>query len=114
MQTFPTESIHDEALMHTPPPPSAGHDVRKLRQEAGKWFKSLREARGLTQRELAEKVGVGYYTVISQLEVGRGRVRPEGYERWAHALGVDPREFVRQLLRFNDPEAYRLLFEKTQ
>lgn len=96
--------------MYAHPQQSAQHDVQKLRREAGKWLKELREARGLTQRQLAERVGVDYYTFISQLEVGRGRIPPDRYERWAHALGVNPAEFVRNLLRFYDPETYRLLF----
>ena len=96
--------------MYAHPQQSAQHDVQKLRREAGKWLKELREARGLTQRQLAERVGVDYYTFISQLEVGRGRIPPDRYERWARALGVNPAEFVRNLLRFYDPETFRLLF----
>ena len=96
--------------MYAHPQQSAVHDVHKLRREAGKWLKELREGRGLTQRQLAELVGVDYYTFISQLEVGRGRIPPDRYERWADALGVEPAYFVRHLLQFYDPETYRLLF----
>lgn len=99
--------------MYAHPQQSAQHDVQKLRREAGRWLKELREARGMTQRQLAERVGVDYYTFISQLEVGRGRIPPDRYERWAHALGVSPADFVRNLLRFYDPETYRLLFGGT-
>jgi len=96
--------------MYSHPQQAAGHDVQALRKEAGKWLKDLRLQRNLTQRELADRVGVEYYTFVSQLEVGRGRIPPDRYERWAEALGVDPSEFVKQLLRFYDPETFRILF----
>lgn len=96
--------------MYAHPQQSAGHDVQKLRREAGKWLKSLRENAGLTQRQLAQKVGIEYYTFISQLEVGRGRIPPDRYERWAEALQMKPAVFVKQLMRYYDPETYRLLF----
>ena len=96
--------------MYLHPQQSAQHDVHKLRREAGKWLKELRESRNLTQRQLAEQVGIDYYTFISQLEVGRGRIPPDRYERWAEALGIEPAEFVKKLMRFYDPETYRLLF----
>lgn len=96
--------------MYSHPQHRAGHDVQRLRQEAGLWLKGLREARGLTQRQLAAAVGVDYYTFISQVEAGRGRIPPDRYEAWANAMGIAPADFVRQLMRFYDPETYRLLF----
>lgn len=96
--------------MYLHPQQSAHYDVHKLRRDAGKWLKELREKRNLTQRELAQLVGVEYYTFVSQLEVGRGRIPPDRYERWATALGIEPAEFVKELMRFYDPETYRLLF----
>jgi len=35
-----------------------------LRRDAGQWLKQLRETQGLSQRDLAEKVDVEYYTFI--------------------------------------------------
>ena len=49
-------------------------EVVELRKEAGLWLKELREKRGLSQRQMAEKVGGNYYTFISQLE---SRARPD-------------------------------------
>jgi transcriptional regulator with XRE-family HTH domain len=100
--------------MYAHPQQSAIHDVQKLRREAGKWLKELRESRKLTQRQLAELVGIDYYTFVSQLEVGRGRIPPDRYERWANALGVEPAVFVQHLLKYYDPETYRLLFGRTE
>lgn len=96
--------------MYSHPQQAAGHDVQMLRREAGKWLKELRVSRNLTQRELADLVGVEYYTFVSQLEVGRGRIPPDRYERWAEALGMPSAEFVKHLMRFYDPETYRILF----
>jgi transcriptional regulator with XRE-family HTH domain len=86
-------------------------DVQELRRVAGEWLRKLREQRGLSQRELAKLVGAEYYTFISQLEMGRGRVPPDRYKVWADALGVQPREFVKTLLRYYDPVTYGMLFE---
>ena len=86
-------------------------DVQDLRREGGRWLKDLREQVGLSQRQLALKVGAEHYTFISQLETGRGRIPPDRYEEWAHALGVEARPFVRELLRFYDPITHHILFE---
>jgi transcriptional regulator with XRE-family HTH domain len=85
-----------------------------LRKEAGLWLKELREKRGLSQRQMAEKVGGNYYTFISQLESGRGRIPPDRYLVWAEVLGVEPKFFVRNLLRSYDPVTYSILFGKSK
>ena len=81
-----------------------------LRKEAGQWLRELRESRSLSQRGLAELVGAGNYTFISQLEHGRGRIPPDRYLVWAGALGVEPREFVRALFYYYDPVTYDIIF----
>jgi transcriptional regulator with XRE-family HTH domain len=85
-------------------------EVVELRKEAGLWLKELRERRGLSQRQMAEKVGGSYYTFISQLESGRGRIPPDRYLVWADVLDVSPEVFVRNLLRYYDPVTYSILF----
>ena len=96
--------------MYSHPQQRSPYDVGDLRREAGRWLKSLREGQGLSQRQLARHVGVEYYTFISQLEAGRGRVPPERYEIWAQALGLEPQSFVKGLMRFYDPLTYHILF----
>lgn len=86
-------------------------DVQRLRLAGGAWLKSLREDAQLSQRELADKVGISYYTFVSQLENGRGRLPPDRYEIWAEALNIDAKIFIRELMRFYDPVTHRLLFE---
>jgi len=82
----------------------------ELRRQAGRWLRSLREKAGLSQRQLATKVDSEYYTFISQLELGRGRIPPDKYLVWAMALGCDPRAFVQELLRFYDPVTHDIIF----
>jgi transcriptional regulator with XRE-family HTH domain len=91
----------------------SGPDVQGLRRAAGDWLRSLREQRGLSQRDLAKLVDADYYTFISQLETGRGKIPPERYEIWANALDIDPKTFVKQLLQYYDPLTYEILFQKT-
>ena len=96
--------------MYGNPQKRSASEVQELRREAGRWLKQLREAAGLSQRDLAARVGADYYTFISQLETGRGRIPPDRYEAWAEALEVEPRAFVTEILRFYDPATYRILF----
>lgn len=85
-------------------------ETNLLRQEAGAWFKQMREAKGLSQREMASQLDLEYYTFISQLENGRGRIPQNRYRDWANVLGVDPKEFATKLLSYYDPETYEILF----
>lgn len=90
--------------------PKRAAETRDLRREAGRWLKTAREAAGLTQAQLAEQVGLRYYTFVSQVESGVGRAPVESQAAWAEALGLDPAEFARTLLRYYEPELFRLLF----
>lgn len=96
--------------MYSHPQHGAGNEAQKLRKEAGVWLKSMREAAGLSQRELAARIKVDYYTFVSQIESGRGRVPPDRYAAWAEALGIDIQDFVRRLMRYYDPVTHSLLF----
>jgi len=97
--------------MYGNPQKRSSPEVQELRRDGGRWLKEKREEAGLSQRQLAELVGAEYYTFISQLETGRGRIPPDRYEAWAKALGVDPKDFVKKLLQYYDPITYALLFE---
>jgi transcriptional regulator with XRE-family HTH domain len=95
--------------MHAHTPKSV--ETRARRAQAGRWLKSLREARGLTQRALAEQVGLRYYTFISQIESGTGRIPADQMAGWAEALGCEPRAFVTELMRYYDPGTHKMLFD---
>jgi transcriptional regulator with XRE-family HTH domain len=92
------------------PQRAATFRAHELRREGGKWLKEKREQANLSQRQLAAKVGAEYYTLISQLETGRGRVASDQYLVWSEVLGVPREEFVRAMLRFYDPVTYDILF----
>lgn len=88
----------------------ASDEVQELRREGGRYVRELREAKGLSQRQLAALIGVEFYTFVSQIETGRGRIPPDSYRIWADALGVDVREFVQTLMQFYDPVTHGILF----
>lgn len=71
----------------------------------------LRKEAGLSQIQLAQKLGLQYPTFVSQVENGFGRIPTEGLKAWALALGLAPAAFTRHLLKYYDPEIHRLLFE---
>jgi hypothetical protein len=76
----------------------------------GGWLKSLRMEQGLSQRQLAEALSLDYYTFVSQLETGRGKIPSSRYLDWANALGQDPKSFMIKLLKYYEPEAYSMIF----
>ena len=85
-------------------------EAKQLRKDAGRWLQSMRKSAGLSQIDLANLLGLKYYTFVSQVENGFGRVPSESMEAWARALGVNPADFARQLLAYYDPQLHRLLF----
>ncbi len=60
-------------------------EVQRLRQECGAWLRGLREQAGLSQRSLALAVGIDYYSFISQIETGKGRIPTHQIRQWALA-----------------------------
>lgn len=85
-------------------------EARQLRKQAGDWLKAKRGQAGLSQVDLAARLGLKYYTFISQVENGFSRVPTETMEAWALALGLHPSAFARHLLVYYEPELHRLLF----
>jgi len=85
-------------------------EMAERRREAGTWLRHLRETRGFTQRQLAERVGIEYYTFVSQIEAGRGRIPADRYQKWADALEIEQKIFVKKMLYFYEPITYKILF----
>jgi len=96
--------------MYGNPQKRTNSDVLEMRRVGGRWLRELREQAGLSQRELAGLVGTEYYTFVSQLENGRGRIPPDRLDVWAKALHVRPRDFVKTLMRYYDPVTFEILF----
>ncbi|HEY8357219.1 MAG TPA: helix-turn-helix transcriptional regulator [Ramlibacter sp.] len=86
-------------------------EMVELRVKGGRWLKSLRESAGMSQSQVAKALGLEFYTFISQLESGRGRVPSAQYAAFAKAYNVPLREFTKTLLSFYEPAIYYALFE---
>lgn len=82
----------------------------ELRKKAGIWLRTRRSELGLSQRELACRVNMEYYTFISQIEAGRGRVPADRLRDWAEALEMEPKEFAINLMKYYDPLTYDMIF----
>lgn len=91
--------------------PAPNSNAKALRKAAGAYLRELRQDRRLTQRELAERVGLDYYTFVSQIEGGSARVPFADLPKWAAALGVEKHELARALLRLYDPSLHSALFD---
>ncbi len=85
-------------------------EARQLRKLAGDWLKLRRADAELSQADLAARLGLKYYTFISQVENGFSRVPTEIMGAWASELGLEQAAFARHLLMYYEPELYRLLF----
>lgn len=59
-----------------------------IRTKFGKHLRGLREAKGWTQEELADKAGM-HFTYIGQIERGLRNPSLINLERLAHALGIN-------------------------
>lgn len=100
--------------MYGNPQRRSTEDVFEKRRDGGKWLRELREKAGLSQRGLAQLIDTEYYTFVSQLENGRGRIPPDKYIVWSKALNVEPKTFVKNLMRYYDPVTYEILFDLEQ
>lgn len=94
----------------TKPLAGRGESTRDLKLELGDYIRELRLKRGMRQADLAKALGMQFYTAISAIEVGRNTVPPERYLDFAKALGVNPKVFMRNVLRLTNPWAYAILF----
>ena len=94
---------------HRQPRPS--DEVAELRKQGGRLIRSLREAQGVTQVELAQRVAAGFpHTFVYEIERGTKRIPPDRFEDWAEALGVTPLWLVQNLMPFYDPITYEILY----
>lgn len=80
------------------------------RKEGGAWLRGLREAAGLSQRELSKALGLENHGIVSQIESGRIRMASDLIARWAEAVNHPARTFAINLMKYNDPAAYEMIF----
>ncbi|MBU8544785.1 MULTISPECIES: helix-turn-helix domain-containing protein [Roseomonadaceae] len=74
----------------------------------GQYFRDVRLARGLTQRELANLTDVTI-SAISSIEVGRSFPPPARCVVLADALGVDLAEFGKEVLKWSNPWIFAMM-----
>ena len=88
---------------------ASSREARILRADAGDHIKRLRIAAKLTQRKMSDLLGLEYYTFISQLECGQGRLPPKLWVKAAEVLGQDPKAFSLLMLSYYDPHAHHAI-----
>lgn len=74
----------------------------------------MKEARlraGFTQKALAVALGIEYYTMVSQMELGYISIPPSLWVSIAQCLGMDQSRWVLRCLDEYQPEVYRALFQ---
>jgi len=76
----------------------------------GSVIKAKREEIGMTQKALADLLGLNYYTMISQIERGYVTLPPSMWVPMANALRFDVEHWVLQCLDELHPDTYRALF----
>ncbi len=88
----------------------ASETLKGMRRALGGWLKARREEAGLSQAELAEHLGLRYYSFISQVENGMGRIPQDLYGPWADALEVDRLTFALRVLEHLEPGLHQILY----
>lgn len=88
-------------------------EKRKQRNKVnlGTMLKDARTKEGYTQKALADALGLEYYTMISQMELGYISIPPTLWVPIADALRMDKAEWVVKCVSEYMPEVYRSLFD---
>jgi y4mF family transcriptional regulator len=68
-------------------------DVKKKNWKLGRYIRKIRKAKGLTQEQLAEKIGTSI-PWIGHIETGREAPNLAMLQKIAHALGVRVKELI--------------------
>jgi transcriptional regulator with XRE-family HTH domain len=89
--------------------PDAPEEAREHRRNAGKMLFRTRIAAGMTQLEVAKRIGV-HQVRISQFEIGLSSVPSDLLRPMATAMGCRPHHFSREYLVVADPDLHDALF----
>ena len=68
--------------------------IEAVHQQVGLRIRSIRETLGVTQLDLAKRVGLTR-TSLNNIEAGRQRLLLHGVEAFARALGTTPRQLLK-------------------
>jgi transcriptional regulator with XRE-family HTH domain len=85
--------------------------IRKNKAGLGSVLKDARKSSGYTQKALASELGLEYYTMISQMELGYISIPPALWVQIAKTCGINPEEWVLRCLSEYQPDVYEALFK---
>lgn len=85
---------------------------RQNKEGLGQALKDARNKMGYTQKALARELGLEYYTMISQMELGYMAIPPSLWLPIADTLRMDASAWVLRCLLEYQPEVYAALFRK--
>ena len=83
---------------------------QKNQETLGSRLKARRTAEGFTQKALADALGLEYYTMISQMELGYISIPPAFWGPIADVLNMDRSDWILTCLDEISPEIYSALF----
>ncbi|MDO5647384.1 helix-turn-helix transcriptional regulator [Paracoccus sp. (in: a-proteobacteria)] len=76
----------------------------------GNELRNKRTAAGFTQKALADAIGLEYYTMVSQMELGYIAIPPSLWVPIANTLCIDRHDWVLRCMREHYPEVKDALF----
>lgn len=85
-------------------------DSKAQRKRAGAWLRGKRSDMGYTQKQLADRLGLEYYTFVSQVENGSAKLSHYQWVDYASALEMEPKEFARVMMFFMMPEIHQMIW----
>ncbi|WP_421876692.1 helix-turn-helix domain-containing protein [Pacificispira sp.] len=85
-------------------------DIRGPWAEGGHKIAAMRQAREITQSELAEQAGLPSVGWIADVEAGRRPVPSVFYKALGQQLGLGASDFAALCLKHYDPKAFEALF----
>lgn len=72
--------------------------MKAMGQALGDHLKALREAHGMSQRDVAEQLELDAST-LSRMEAGRSKWYLETFVHYSHVVGADPAEVLTHTLQ---------------
>lgn len=76
----------------------------------GQYIKQSRIDAGLTQKQLADALGMEYYNTISQVENDRINLPPTHWRNAANAMNLNVQEFILKCLNLMQPDMRHAVF----
>lgn len=95
------------------PVPSKSKPIKRalLRHRMGDKLRVMRKSVGLSQTDLASRMGFARYHPVSLYERGVNAVSMKRYLAYAEALEAEPKMLAREFIAHYEPVLFELLFE---